>query len=161
MAIIEKEYCKKIENSDEVFNQLKHFQPIFVTSEMKRTIYKNGGKYFLRVTSQKSDEEKIKHFFSLKEDSMRNGLDGQGLNSREEIDLEVSKVQLNKLEEMIKLLGFVQENYFEKVRHLFKIDNLEVSLDRYKDFDNLEIEGDSEKEIKEFLSKMVIVEKEG
>ena len=159
MSIIEKEYCKRIENGDDILSQLKGLQPTFVTSEMRRTIYKNGGKYFLRITSQKTNGENIKHFFSLKEDSMRDGLDGQGLNKRVEIDIEVSKDQFCKLKEIIELLGFTKENYFKKTRYKFKIDQLEVSLDRYKDFDNLEIEGEVEDDIIGFLSKITIIEK--
>lgn len=136
----ENEYSVKIENIEEMLDLLKQMQPVYISIKIERTIYKNNWKYFIRTTKE-NISNKIRYFFSAKEDSIT---PSGTINKRGEVDIEVDQNQLQKLIEIITLVGFKKTKTYVKLRYEFIFDDVTVHLDQYKNFNNLEIEGKNE-----------------
>lgn len=148
------EYGVKIKNSKEIINLLasKYAQQRII--KITRMILKNGGKYFVKISSEVSNSEK--HcVFSLKEDLLAQGI-AEGMKIAEEVDISVSEDQLKKLTEMVKMLGFEMASKFEKTRYEYQTNNLIVTVDEYENGAYLEVEGPSPEKIENFIKKLPI-----
>lgn len=146
------EYGVKISNSQEVKEFLQSNSLFEKVTNISRDIYKNGGKYFVKVSNE-TEEEKTQAVFSVKEDLIGQGIE-DGMKVAEELDIEVSSEQLNKLTKMLTMFGFKQTSHFFKKRYQYEIDGLMVTVDEYDSATNLEIEGPDEKTVMSVVDKI-------
>lgn len=150
------EYGVKIKNSTKLITYLNINAINKGTIETTRKIFKKPkSDYFFR-TDQQTQGDKNKYFFAIKEDILTNKGVRNGMKVSDEVDIEVSSSQLEKLEEMIILLGFTQNSVISKTRRIYSIDKLMVTIDSYPDNDYLEVEGTSKKGIMNLVSKLPI-----
>lgn len=148
------EYGTKIKNPKElteIFKQRAETQRII---NITRSILKNNGKYFIKVSSEIVGSKQY-YVISLKEDLLANGITNK-MKTSDELDIEVSKEQFQQIIKMLKMLGFKKVSTFKKIRHEYKIKGLTVTIDKYKEGPYLEIEGPSSVKIKEFIKTIPI-----
>lgn len=148
------EYGVKIKNPKEIIEFLNSKSTRRRTIEITRIILKNNGKYFIKTSSEVSNSEKH-HVFSLKEDLLAQGI-VDGMKIAEEVDILVSEDQLKKLMEAMKMLGFKVASEFKKTRYEYRVNELIITVDKYKNGAYLEVEGLSSKKIKDFVKKLPI-----
>ena len=148
------EYGVKIKNPEEVIKFLNAKPARQRTLEITRLIFKNKGKYFIKISSEVSNLKKH-YIFSVKEDLLAQGIT-EGMKIAEEVDIPVSNDQLKKLVEVIKMIGFKMKSKFKKIRYEYKLNKLIITVDKYKDGAYLEVEGLSFEKIKKFIKSLPI-----
>lgn len=148
----EVEYSVKIENPDEIRVFLQENSPTERVIQITRDIYKNKGKYFVKISREKEDDV-VRIIFSVKEDLLSQGI-ANGMKVAEEVDIEVTEDQLVKLIQVIQMFGFDLSSQFTKTRYQYEIDALMVALDEYENATNLEVEGPSGEVIMAVVNKI-------
>lgn len=150
------EYGVKVKNGDELITYLNEHAINKGSIKTLREIYKKeDSNYFFRTDFQKI-ENKESYRFSVKEDLLgKQGIDS-GMKVSEEVDIDVSQEQLDKLRQVIILLGYSLVTTISKTRHIYEMDNLTVSLDSYPDTDYFEVEGESEEKVMNLVAKLPI-----
>jgi len=151
------EYGVKVKNSKALIAYLNAHAVNKGSIKTLREVYKkDNSNYFFRTDQQKKDGKKY-YVFSVKEDLLgKQGVDS-GMKVSEEVDIEVSKEQLEKLKQIIILLGYSLVTTISKTRLIYCMDGLMVTLDSYPDNDYLEVEGDSEDKVMSLVAKLPVV----
>jgi adenylate cyclase, class 2 len=145
---IEKEVKFKINNPDKIKKKFEELNAKCLGSDFQRTIrFENNGKLkeqglFLRVRSG------FKNTITLK--SKIPGA-SEHIYQREEIELEISDIE--KMQEIIKKLGFNDEMIMEKYRTKYELNDCEIVVDKLPFGDYIEIEGE-EKKIFDLINKL-------
>jgi len=81
-------------------------------------------------------------------------VDGDGIENQKEILLAVDSFE--RAEEFLIMLGCEKKSYQENKRELWKLNNAEVTIDEWPFLEPfVEIEGDSEKSVKEAAEKLL------
>jgi len=143
------EYGTKVKDVQKIYAFLKQKAESSKRIEISRDIYKNGGKYFIKISREKFGTQE-QFVFSLKEDLLSQGI-SDGMKIAEEIDISVSEEQLSALTEVVKLLGFKLTSSFSKIRTEFIVNALSITLDEYEKEVYLEIEGPTKKAVGNFV----------
>lgn len=148
------EYGVEVENANDLIPMLKDMASDYEKIYIKREIYKNEGKYFVKA-SKEEGSQKERYVFSLKEDLLKQG-QKDGLKIAEEIDIPVSREQLENLIKAVQMLGFRKTSEFSKVRDEFQINSLVVTLDQYDKKAYLEVEGPTKEKVMLLVEKLPI-----
>ena len=150
------EYGTKIKNSKTLVSYLNTNAINQGSIKTTRKIFKKeGSNYFFRTDHQVKNSKKS-YIFTIKENILdRKGVK-HGMKVSDEIDLEVSKLQLQKLEGMVSLLGFTQNSIISTTRRIYFVDKMMVTIDSYSDNEYLEVEGNDRKKIMNLVSKLPI-----
>lgn len=148
----EVEYSVNIQNPDEIRVFLQENSPTERVIQITRDIYKNKGKYFVKISREKEDDV-VRIIFSVKEDLLSQGI-ANGMKVAEEVDIEVTEDQLGKFLQVLQMFGFDLSSQFTKTRYQCEIDGLMVALDEYENVTNLEVEGPSEVAIMAVVNKI-------
>lgn len=80
-----------------------------------------------------------------------------GVNQRKEVSISISESP-EKYIEFLTLIGMELRDSKSKVRHFFRIDDLDITVDEWDVTelgDRLEIEGSEESKVKEFATKII------
>ena len=122
-------------------------------SEIKMTyLGKKDENFYIRIEEIKDDAGDRK-FLTAKGNFKSEG----GINQRKEITLPVTD-DPQKYIDFLLLIGMELRDSKQKVRHQFKIDDLDITLDEWnvEELGNrLEIEGESEDQVKQFSEKVI------
>lgn len=148
----EVEFGVKIKRSAKLEKFLENLGGKASIVKIDRHIYKNPrSNYFFKISTEKK-ENLISSQFSMKEDLISKGKT-EGMKIAEEIDIDVSKEQLENLTKIIKHLGFNLDATINKIRKEFKVNDLQITIDQYgtDETDYLEVEGSDEKLIMELV----------
>lgn len=114
---------------------------------------KHGDDSFYIRIEEISDEDSNKKILTAK----GNFVSSDGVNQRKEVSISISGLPEQYID-FLTLIGMELRDSKSKVRHSFKINNLDVTLDEWdveELGDRLEIEGKSEMEVKAFAEKVV------
>ena len=146
------EFGVKIKNGDEVKDYLKEISPKERIITISRDIYKNDSKYFLKV-SEENENNQSSAVFSLKEDLLALGT-SEGMKVADEVDVDVSKEQLEKLVNIVSFLGFEKKSHFKKIRYQYEVEGTMVMVDEYDKVTNLEVEGETEEKVMKVVKQI-------
>jgi len=151
------EYGVKVKNGDELITYLNEHAVSKGSIKTLREVYKKeDSNYFFRTDFQEI-ENKESYRFSVKEDLLgKQGIDS-GMKVSEEVDIDVSQEQLDKLKQVVILLGYSLITTIPKIRRIYEIEGLIVTLDTYSDTDYLEVEGESKEKVMDLVSKLPII----
>lgn len=136
-------------NKDEVRKKLKEvgaslIKPEFLQKRIpfELPIEKRSKGKWLRVR-----DEGDKITLSLKE------VDGNKIENQKEICLKIDNFE--EAVELLKLIGCEPKSYQENKRELWKLDNVEITIDEWPFLEpHVEVEGDSEEEVKKVSEKL-------
>ncbi len=150
------EYGVKVKNGEVLIAYLSEHAINKGSIKTLREVYKkDDSNYFFRTDFQEI-ENKESYRFSVKEDLLgKQGIDS-GMKVSEEVDIDVSQEQLDKLKQVIVLLGYSLVTTISKTRRSFEMEGLMVTLDSYPDTDYLEVEGESEEKVMNVVAKLPI-----
>jgi len=123
-------------------------------SKIKMTYFdrKNDDSFYIRIEEIK-DNNKEKKFLTAKGEFKNEN----GINKKEEISIPITQ-DIQQYINFLLMIGMKLEGSKQKIRHYFKIDGLDITLDEWgtKELgDRLEIEGKSEEKIKQFSQKII------
>ncbi len=152
------EYGVKVKNSKELLAYLNTHGANKGQIETVREIYKKKNSPHFFRTDKQVINKKMSYMFSIKEDILGKKGVSKGLKVSDEVDLEVTKKQLEKLKQMLMLQDYHLVTTISKIRRIFDLQNLMVTLDSYPDVDYLEVEGDNKEKIMKLVSQLPIVE---
>lgn len=123
-------------------------------SEIKMTYLgkRDDDNFYVRIEEIK-DESGERKFLTVKGNFKSEG----GVNQRKEITLPITE-EPQKYIDFLLLIGMELRDSKQKVHHQFKIDGLDITLDEWNVVelgDRLEIEGDSEEQVRRFSEKII------
>lgn len=153
------EFGVKIKNPKAVKAYLRRNSKKEQVFHISRDIYKNKSKYFIKI-SKETTGKTTSAVFSLKEDLLSKGV-AEGLKVAEEIDVKVSKEQLNKLVDIVRLFSFKKKTHFKKTRYQYQIQGVVVTVDEYDGGVNLEVEGSSQDKVTRVVKQIPYEETTG
>lgn len=91
--------------------------------------------------------------------TIKNLKDKNIIGGTEELEIEVSSFELTK--QILNELGYTHRNYQENKRTTYELDNIEIDIDSWPLIPTyVEFEGESEKDVKDFIEKLDLTEEE-
>lgn len=116
---------------------------------LDRDIYKNGGDYFIRYSTE-VEGKNIKKFFTMKEDGDMNSLNI--IKKRIEIEFPIEDVQEQGLKDVFKVLDFKKTNSYKKERKAYQLFDCDLSIDIMDDKTYFEIEFKNERNMNKVIT---------
>ena len=123
-------------------------------SEIKMTYFdrKNDDSFYIRIEEIKENGRE-RRFLTAK-----GGFGSEnGINKKKEVSIPITEGTQQYIDFLL-IVGMKPDGSKQKIRHYFKIDGLEITLDEWNVEelgDRLEIEGKSENKIKQFSRRVV------
>jgi adenylate cyclase, class 2 len=130
-------------NKEEVRERLKKAKALLIHPEFlqKRYVFDLPEKHGIKGGWVRIRQEWDKKTLSVKI------VDGETIKDQREVCLEINDI--DKAQEILELLGCLKKSYQENKRELWKLDDVEVTIDEWPFLESfVEVEGDSEEKVK-------------
>ncbi|MBP8591531.1 hypothetical protein KBI33_03680 [Candidatus Shapirobacteria bacterium] len=143
----------KITNKKDLLTFLRRWANEKV-SEIKMTYFdrKDDDSFYIRIEEIKENNKERKFLTAKGEFRSENGI-----NKKKEVSIPITG-NIQQYIDFLLMIGMRSDGAKQKIRHYFKINGLDITLDEWNVEelgDRLEIEGKSEKKIKQFAQRII------